>query len=237
MEDEKDEKQIAALNDELLVPTSPDTSGEPPKRNTKAHMIARIIEVAEQNDLELTVSNTQLKRMNKTDLHKLLGELVETGVKQRVAESVGATGTDDKSVGLATLRMVHDTLAMATQHGVNTLLPKYGYEMHGFCESLNHPIASQCVDDALMEIAQTSDVLQYVQSPFARLAIAWGSAMSISIRKKPINNNKNVKAIAAMGPTKINTAEALRRRASRRAQARQELSPSGPPRPDGPKPV
>ena len=91
--EEKADKQIEALNEELLQPgPDPNAPAAPPKRNTKAALIERILEVAESNNLELTVSNTQLRRMNKTDLHKLLASLVEEGVKERVAASVGAKG-------------------------------------------------------------------------------------------------------------------------------------------------
>ena len=82
MEDEKlPDAQVAVLNDELLAPPPKDAS-EPAKRGTKAALIEKILEVADRNDLELTVSNTQLKRMNKQALQKLLGELVEAGVKR-----------------------------------------------------------------------------------------------------------------------------------------------------------
>ena len=220
-----DQGDISALNEELLAPVPQATDiSAPPKRNTKAALIARVLEVAEQNDLELTVSNTQLRRMNKTDLHKLLGELVESGVKQRVAHTVGAKDTDDTSVGLATLRMVHDTLAMATEHGMNAVLPQWGYEVDGFTDSLNHPVTSKCVNDALLEIAQDTDVLQYVQSPYSRLAIAWAGAMAVSVRqKKQIQPNKYGRPTPPLGPRPAHQTQTLRGRPDRRAQAREEL--------------
>lgn len=215
---------ISALNEELLAPEAPPPGTTPPKRNTKAALISRVLEIADQNDLELTVSNTQLRRMNKTDLHKLLGELVESGVKQRVAHSVGAKDTDDTSVGLATLRMVHDTLAMATEHGMNAVLPRWGYEVNGFTDSLSHPVTSKCVDDALLEIAQDTDVLQYVQSPYSRLAIAWAGAMAVSVRqKKQSQFGKYGRSAPPLGPRPTHKTEAVRSRPDRRAQAREEL--------------
>ena len=223
MEEEKSRSDISALNEELLAPVPEPTGTDPPKRNTKAALIARILEIAEQNDLELTVSNTQLRCMNKTDLHKLLGEIVESGVKQRVAQSVGAKDTDDTSIGLATLRMVHDTLAMATEHGMNAVLPRYGYEIDGFTESLNH-VASKAVDDALLEIAQDTEILQYVASPYSRLAIAWAGALAVSVRqKKQDKKDKYGRSAPSLGPRPTHTAETVRGGPNRRAEARQEL--------------
>ena len=55
-------------------------------------------------------------------------------------------------------------------------LPQYGYEVDGFSDSLKDPCVREATDACLVEIAKESDVLQYVQSPWARLAIAWGGA-------------------------------------------------------------
>ena len=56
--------------------------------------------------------------------------------------------------------MCHDMLAMATENGLNQCLPAYGYQVDGFCASLQHPTVSKCVDECLTEIAATSDVLR-----------------------------------------------------------------------------
>ena len=90
-----------------------------------------------------------------------------------MAQKVGASGTDDRAIGLATLRMVHDLMANATEHGLNTVLPEYGYRVDGFTKSLRDPVVSGCVDDCLAEIAMETDILQHFESPYARLAIAW----------------------------------------------------------------
>ena len=61
---EKAEAVIPRMNEELLKKprTDPD---EPPKRNTKEALIDRIQQIAEENNLEITVSNTKLRRMSK----------------------------------------------------------------------------------------------------------------------------------------------------------------------------
>ena len=57
------QKNIKKLNDELLKKEkAPD---DKPKRNSKEFLIEKIVQVAEENDLELNVSNTRLKRMSK----------------------------------------------------------------------------------------------------------------------------------------------------------------------------
>ena len=85
--------------------------------------IDKILQVADTANLELQVSNTKLKRMNKDALNKLLAELMEAASRESMARAVGAKGTDDKSIGIASLRMVHDMIAMATENGLNTVLP------------------------------------------------------------------------------------------------------------------
>ncbi len=186
--------EIQKLNDELLAPEQ--KVQEEPKRNTKEWLIEKILMMADENDLELSISNTKLRRMSKVQLQKLLGELGEKVVKQQMAASVGAAGSSDASIALGTLRMVHDLLAAATETGLNSMLPEYGYRIDGFTESLHKPVVSAAVDDCLKEIAATTDVLQYIESPYARLALAWSGAMMSCVRRAripaPSTNAKDV---------------------------------------------
>ena len=191
---EKDTQLLSKLNNDLLKVDEPED--ETSKRNTKEWHISRILLLADENDLELNISNTKLKRMSKPALQKLLGELGEKVVKQQMAQKVGASGTDDRAIGLATLRMLHDLMANATEHGLNTVLPEYGYRVDGFTKSLRDPVVSGCVDDCLAEIAMESDILQHFESPYTRLMIAWSGAMVSCVRnvKKPelVKNAKNM---------------------------------------------
>ena len=240
---EEEHKQIASeaklkefkhLNDELLEPPKPESTEV--KRNTKDALIDRILAVAEQNDMELTFSNTKLKRMSKDKLGKLLGELTAEVVKRDMARAVGSKGTSEKAIGIATLRMCHDMLAMATENGLNQCLPKYGYQVEGFCSSLQHPTVSKCVDECLEEIAATSDVLQYIESPYARLAIAWGGALASTVR--PLCNQQNLPRYQRnvrptnMESTAPNRAQTVQHRPGRRPQARQEHRPARPTTPN-----
>ena len=55
---EKAEEVIPRLNEELLK--KPRVAEEQPKRNTKDALIDRILLMAEENNLEIMVSNTKL---------------------------------------------------------------------------------------------------------------------------------------------------------------------------------
>ena len=196
MEEEKKvqpDQVLQKFNDELLQGPPKEVD---PKRNTKEFIIDKILQVADTANLELQVSNTKLKRMNKDALNKLLAELMEAASRESMARAVGAKGTDDKSIGIASLRMVHDMVAMATENGLNTVLPDYGYHVNGFVRGLKEPQTSQCIDECLKEIAATTDVLQYIESPYARLAIAWGGSLVTSIRpnrlRPPPANIQNI---------------------------------------------
>ena len=201
MEQDPPKPSLTKLNDELLKPSSAPL--EEPKRNSKEFLIERIVSVAEENNLELNISNTKLKRMSKPRLQKMLGEMVEDVVKTEMAAQVGANSTDESVIALATLRMMHDLLANGVERGLNVFLPKYGYELDGFSAALKEPMTSQCVDDCLKEIAAENEVLQYVKSPYARLGIAWSSGLIRALRrartKDNIASNKQFNA-AFVGP-------------------------------------
>ena len=230
MSEEPKCEDLTTLNDALLEPTKEERAE--PKRNTKDSLIERILSIAEENNLELTFSNTKLKRMNKRELGKLLGELTEEVIRQQMATSVGAKGTSEKAIGIATLRMCHDMMAMACENGLNQCLPQYGYRIDGFCETLKNPTVSDCVDECLVEIAATTDVLQYIESPYARLGIAWAGALATTVRpvrrrEKPPPNQRDVR-FANVGPQPPHTAQTVQRGPRRRPQAREEHGAAGP---------
>jgi hypothetical protein len=84
--------------------------------------------------------------------------------------------------------MLHDLVANGVERGLNTYLPPYGYTVEGFTKTMKTPITSQCINDCLKEIAAESDVLGYIKSPYARLAIAWGGSIVGNLRRVPVNN-------------------------------------------------
>ena len=183
MDEKTQNATVRAMNDELLKKEAP--VDEKPKRNSKEFLIARIVQLADENDLELTMSTTKLKRMTKEKLQALLGEMCEEAVKSQMAEAVGASSGTDSVIALATLRMIHDLMANSVEKGANGFLPRYGYRLDGFAAALKEPTTSACVDDCLKEIAAESDVLQYIQSPYARLAICWSGGLMRAVRRAP----------------------------------------------------
>ena len=177
------------LNNELLKSTSDDEKKEekPKKRNSKEELIDKIITVAEHNNIPIPHSDTKLKRMTKQQLTELLADLIEKAMRDEMARQVGAKpGATDSVIALGALRMVHDICAKGTEKCFNMFLPQYGYEVDGFADSLKEPSVREATDACLVEIAQDTDVLQYVQSPWARLAIAWGGALVTSVQAKKV---------------------------------------------------
>ena len=83
---------MAELNDELLKATEDDVAQaeDQPKRNSKDDLISKIINCCADNNIELELSNTKLRRMTKDQLCKVLAEKIEKGVKSQMAAQVGA---------------------------------------------------------------------------------------------------------------------------------------------------
>ena len=110
-------QQQERLNDALLVDEKPKPDEEP-KRNSKDDLVAKIITVCAENQLELEHSNTKLKRMTKQQLCKILAEKIEDGVRCQMAAQVGAKpGASDTVIALGALKMMHNLLATkGTEH-------------------------------------------------------------------------------------------------------------------------
>ena len=197
-----DENLIAVLNDELLQSTTDpvENKSAEPKRNSKDDIITKIIKCAEGSHVTVDHSNTKLRRMTKTQLNKLLAETVEKGMQNQMAEQVGVQrGASEKLIALGALRMVHNLCANAAEQGLNLMLPKYGYEINGFSKTLAEPPVKEAVDACLEEIARESDILGYIESPYARLGIAWGGALMASLRRRQNNHFKRQNNVAFMG--------------------------------------
>ena len=194
-------------NDELLeIPEEKNADDEKPKRNSKSELIKKIVEISKQHEVELDLSDTKLNRMNKRQLQELLAEQMEKIMRAQMAESVGANRmANDQTIALSALRMVHDIVAKGAEAGFNQFGQPYGYQCEGFSDTLKDPVVSQAVDQCLAEIAaENQEILDYVKSPYARLALAWaGCAMTCvsRVRGKP-QYSKRVNA-AAMGPKPV----------------------------------
>ena len=97
----------AKLNNELLKKDDEKTAAV--KRNSKQELINKIVQVAEQNELVLELSDTKLQRLTKQQLNELLAETVEKAMRNEMARQVGARpGAADSVIALGALRMVPD---------------------------------------------------------------------------------------------------------------------------------
>ena len=109
------------LNNELIraVPEE-EKKADCPKRNSKDELITKILQIAEVNEITLKHSDTKLKRMTKQQLAELLGEVVETAMRNEMARQVGAKpGAADSVIALGALRMMHDICAKGTEKCIN----------------------------------------------------------------------------------------------------------------------
>ena len=174
---------LAALNDQLLAPEPDANAG--PKRGSKDDLISKILKLHEEQDVPLEYSNTKLKRMSKKELAGVLGAMLQQAATSEMARQVGAdpsTATNG-TIALGALRMVHDMAAGLTERLCDPVARGYGYTVHGFKEALTDPSVREATDACLAEIAQDSDVLAYIESPWSRLGLAWmGAAMSVARR-------------------------------------------------------
>ena len=216
---------MTELNDELLKATEDDVqqAEDQPKRNSKDDLISKIINCCADNGLELGLSNTKLRRMTKDQLCKVLAEKIERGVKSQMAAQVGAKpNAPDSVIALGALKMMHNIAAGTCEKGLNSILPRYGYEISGFRDSLKDPAVDEAVTQCLLEIAADSDILQHIKSPYVRLAIAWGGALVTSIKRCPIPIKKrNAPPVGSPPP---NPQGAVQSRLSRRPPPREEYS-------------
>ena len=218
------------LRQELLDAANPPPPVEkqPPKKNTKQALLEKILEVSERDGLPLEYTNSKLKRMSKAELTNVLAELIEEGMRRKMAQKVGCDPhSDNRTIALGALRMLHDICAMGVEKAGGTFLEPRGYEIEGFTESLKEPTVSEVIDGCLLEIAEENqEILEYVQSPYARLGIAWAGALAYSVKKKQSTN------VAILGPGPSRGENPVRRRVRRGAPPRQVNNNVPPPETD-----
>ena len=223
------EKGTVRLNNELLNAGSPKKDDAAVKRNSKSALLEKIMQVTEKYELDLDYSDTKLKRMNKGQLTKVLAHVIEESVKIDMCKQVGCEpGASPKVMGLAALRMLHDICATGFEKGAQAVLPQYGYQLDGFSDTLKEPVVSQAIDQCLTEIAAESpEILQYFESPYARLGLSWSGALLTCIKKAENKTNA-----ASLGPRNFGARSALRNRVRGGAADWQEYGDQPSPLPD-----
>jgi hypothetical protein len=104
------------------------------------------------------------------------------------------TATDEENnqlIAIGTLRLMHDSLCIMLEKGVESVSP---YSIEGFSNGMKVEPVSQEVNNALLAIAEEADVMQYISSPYAKLALIWMSCAATSLKRKTnIKNKKNVR--------------------------------------------
>ena len=189
------------LNDALLQPENEAEGGDEPRRNSKDELITKIIKICTDKNLQLEESNSKLRRMTKKQLTVLLAEKIERAVCAQMAEQVGVeSGAPNSVIALGALKMVHNIAAGSAEKVANIFLKPRGYEIIGFQRSLKEPAVAESIDQVLAEIAAETDVLQYFESPYTRLALCWSSALVTSVQRCPIIETK-YKYATKMEPT------------------------------------
>ena len=190
-------EQFNNENEVLLQETdekSDKTDEQKAKRNSKAELIKRIVEISEKNKVELEYSDTKLKRMNKNQLQQILADQMEKVMKAEVAETVGANrNASEQVVAMHALRMMHDIAAKGFEVGGDRFANQYGYTISGFTENLKDPIVNEAVNQCLEEIAlENADILEYVKSPYARLGLAWAGCLATCAKRVRPNRINNI---------------------------------------------
>ena len=222
------EESFEDLENELLVVADEQPEEKPPepKKSTKQFLIDKILDFA-ADGIEVP-SHAKLKRMSKKALSELLAQYIEEKMHKKVCESVNApVGSDNKTILLSSLRMVHDLMANVTEQGCNMLLKPRGYHLENFSGNLKNPEVSECVDQCLLEITeQHSEILEYIESPFSRLSICWFTCAAQNI--KPYSQKNNA---AILEPPKLRRQTALGAGTHRRPKNRKEFYASAPSRP------
>ena len=176
------ESENFQLNSELLEEKSEKL--ESPKRGSKEDLIKKILELDKTCNYGLDESLTKLRRRTKTSLNKLLAEMVEFSMKKEIADELGANPANHAHMNICFLRMLHDTMTLSIEKISNPYLEKYGYSIEGYNQSLQAPHISEQLDNVLREIAQDTDCLQYIQSPYSRLLFIHVAAIASTIKKK-----------------------------------------------------
>ena len=95
------------------------------------------------------------------------------------------------------------------------MLEDYGYTIDGFSQGLKQPAVSTAIDSCLQEIAEeNAELLEYVKSPYTRLLIAWGGALTFCCRKR---QKKTIKDATNVGPPAARRQNPIRGRGRGRA--------------------
>ena len=225
--------------DELLETLEPreEKTEKSTKRGSKDDLISKIHKICDENNIICEYSTTQLKRSTKKRLAEILAELIERAMEQKIRDQIrvksveGATqDQNDQLVAIGALRLLHDSLARATEIGMERFTP---YQLEGFTSSMQAEPVSEQIDSCLAEIAEEyKDVVELISSPYTKLALIWSTSAAATAKRKPQSYKYKKNAINSrhLGSGTSGSKKTLDRSISGWETSREELHANTPPK-------
>jgi hypothetical protein len=227
-----EENQFKSENEELLeVVIAEGGAGTEPRRNTKKDLIGKIKTLCQDHEITLTESDTTLQRSSKVKLQKLLAAKTEALIEKKMKHTIRNQHIEDSEcarehMAVATLQYGLTVLNKMIDRGANTILPRAGYKLDGFCEAFDDERTKNEVHEILLCICRENpEIISHISNPYARLAIVYVGAVSMTLKK-----NQQVNKHASLGPRPATRVQAVRAAHGRQPAARKKL-PVQPPVP------
>jgi hypothetical protein len=220
------EDSFEDLREELIESAEVSIEAEKPeKQNTKDALIQKLQEFSEEG-YEVP-SNSKLRRMSKKKLGGLLADKIQEKLRRQMCQSVNApANADNATLMLKSLRMVHDIFANVVESGANLFLEPRGMKISNFVNSMKEEPTSEAIDDCLLEISRENEnIMQYIESPYSRLALCWVGAAAQNTRRHIGKNAQHV------GPRAAHKTTPMGMRNGGGAAHREKLYASPPPEP------
>ena len=188
-----------ALKQELLSAHMPTTDRDQPRKGTKLYIISQIEHLCGTAGIPITETNRELTRKSKAELKGTLAHYMEKASLRRLRaqETITSPIVDDnaspnRAANVFILRMLHDTVLGGLEKVYESYgKPYLGYTISGLGAKLkDEPLTSQ-VDEILVQIAEESpELLNYFESPYAKLALCWLMAAVQVARKESDSKTK-----------------------------------------------
>ena len=220
-----EENQFKSENEELLEVVVAE-GGTEPRRNTKKDLIGKIKTLCQDNEITLTESDTTLQRSSKVKLQKLLAAKTEELIEKKMKHTIRNQHIEDSEcarehMAVATLQYGLNVLNKMIDRGANTILPRAGYKLDGFCDAFEDERTKNEVREILLCICRENpEIISHISNPYARLAIVYVGAVSMTLKK---NQQGNIK-YATLGPRPATRVQAVRAPHGRQPTARKKLS-------------
>ena len=188
-----------ALKQELLSAHMPSSdSKDHPRKGTKNYIISQIEHLCGTAGIPITETNRELSRQSKAQLKGTLAYYMEKASLRRLKaqQTIASPPLQDASPNLQAnvfiLRMLHDTVLGGLEKVYESYGKPYsGYTISGLSAKLQEdPLTSQ-VDSILAQIAEESpELLDYFESPYAKLALCWIMA-AVQVARKETDKKPN----------------------------------------------